>query len=352
MSEEGQKKRKFDQSQYEMLLRCSEQKDMTEWNEWRKKNRDDAVFLEGADLLFAHLDSANLEEAHLEGAKLLGAHLEGVELRGARLEGADLTGAHLKGAELMGAHLEGAELLFAHLDGASLDEAHLEGADLQRAHLEGVELMGARLEGADFGVAVVDAGTIIWHCTFDEDTDFTGVGLATARVEPGLKQELEGNIRRLSWLEWYEEHRFLRYPVQLFWLMSDYGRSTGRVLLSFFAWALLFAALYYSWGCWHCLSSNSENPGIVANLFKNGELWQGGIAPIRALYFSIVTMTTLGFGDMYANSESIAGHLIVTLQVLMGYVLLGVLVTRFAVLFTGGGPGKSRTRKKSPASPD
>jgi len=49
-------------------------------------------------------------------------------------------------------------------------------------------------------------------------------------------------------------------------------------------------------------------------------------------------MTTLGFGDMYANCQSFWGHALLILQVLLGYVLLGALVTRFAVLFTAGGP--------------
>ena len=53
-------------------------------------------------------------------------------------------------------------------------------------------------------------------------------------------------------------------------------------------------------------------------------------------------MTTLGFGDMYANADTlirgIFGHIVLTLQVLLGYIMLGALVTRFAVLFTAGGP--------------
>lgn len=34
--EENKKERRFSQKQYDMLLRCSEKKDMTEWNEWHK----------------------------------------------------------------------------------------------------------------------------------------------------------------------------------------------------------------------------------------------------------------------------------------------------------------------------
>ena len=58
-------------------------------------------------------------------------------------------------------------------------------------------------------------------------------------------------------------------------------------------------------------------------------------------------MTTLGFGDMYANPTSWVGHILLMVQVILGYVLLGALVTRFAVLFTAGGPaGKFADEKK------
>ena len=70
---------------------------------------------------------------------------------------------------------------------------------------------------------------------------------------------------------------------------------------------------------------------ILESLVYIREFW-------RALYFSVVTMTTLGFGDIAANPDSWAGQTLLMLQVILGYVLLGALVTRFAVLFTAGGP--------------
>ena len=70
---------------------------------------------------------------------------------------------------------------------------------------------------------------------------------------------------------------------------------------------------------------------ILESLVDIREFW-------RALYFSVVTMTTLGFGDIAANPDSWAGQTLLMLQVILGYVLLGALVTRFAVLFTAGGP--------------
>ena len=54
---------------------------------------------------------------------------------------------------------------------------------------------------------------------------------------------------------------------------------------------------------------------------------------VRSLYSSVVTMTTLGFGDMHANPASIAGHALLMVQVLLGYMMLGSLITRLAIFF-------------------
>ncbi|MFZ2147946.1 MAG: ion channel [Sedimentisphaerales bacterium] len=130
--------------------------------------------------------------------------------------------------------------------------------------------------------------------------------------------------------------------MQLFWWISDYGLSTCRIIFTFFGLAIIFANIYYHWG-------RIAPPGIVENLFvdRNGIEVQWWLVPLRTLYFSIVTMTTLGFGDMYANARSILGHMLLMLQVILGYVLLGALVTRFAVLFTAGGPAGKFANEKN-----
>jgi len=131
-----------------------------------------------------------------------------------------------------------------------------------------------------------------------------------------------------------------------FWQISDYGISTKQVIKTFFQWALIFAAVYLAWGLidYH-LVGLKDDPGIVSNLFVlegEQETVSPWLVPFRSVYFSVVTMTTLGFGDMYANAHSfgrgLAGHILLSIQVILGYVLLGALITRFAVLFTAGGP--------------
>lgn len=307
------------------------------------------VHMEGVNLQDAHLGNANLRETHMEGANLMFTHLEGANLLLAHLEGADFSLAHLEGTTLSFAQLEGAKIYIAHMEGASLEGTNLKSANLMETHLEKARFINTNLKGADFSRAIVDSETLVWTNKIDCNTKFEAVGLDNMRIYPAIKQLLEYNIRRMNWKAWYEYKdwdaikpemkrgrlsRIVRHTVKWFWSVSDYGISTWRIIFWFFILSLFFAAVYSNISCWY-------PEGIVSNLTVEPHLplWHYFILCIlRPIYFSIVTMTTLGFGDMYANAKSIWGHLLLTIQVIFGYVLLGALVTRFAVLFTAGGP--------------
>lgn len=133
--EQQKEEQKFSKEQYEMLIRCSEKEDMTEWNKWREEPTRDLIRLEGAKLASPNLKGANLMGANLKGAILLVANLEGAELIHAKMEGAFLFGANLEGANLIHANLEGAHLVEANLEGADLRGVKLKGANLKEADL-------------------------------------------------------------------------------------------------------------------------------------------------------------------------------------------------------------------------
>jgi len=321
-------KRRFDPKLLKKGLRCdldqygrlkgrSENGDegIKGWNEWRTENLEEDIWLEGADLYCKHL------------------------------KGADLAFAYLKEANLSWANLKGGRFYRAHLEAARLTRSHLEGVNLSFAHLEGAQLINTHLEGSDFRGSIVDGLTLFWECFVDPKTDLRGVGLESCRMDEGTRYLLEYNNRRMNWEEWYPKHPFLRWPSWLFWLISDYGLSTARIIAIFFGAAFIFANIYYHWG-------RIAPPGIVDNVFvdRSGVGVSWWLVPLRALYFSIITMT-LGFSDMYTNAHSIWGHILITIQALLGYVLLGALVTLFAVLFTAGGPaGKFADEKKEEAT--
>jgi uncharacterized protein YjbI with pentapeptide repeats len=166
-------KKQFDESQYEILIKCSDKRNLSKWNEWRENNQKVSVLLEGANFIGANLEGADLWKANLAGANLRNVNLEGV----------DLWKADLKSTDLWNANLKGAELISANLAGADLSNVNLEGADLWKANLKGAKLIAA----------IVDRKTFIWGCDFDNQTVFTGKGLYLAKIEPRLKESLKIN---------------------------------------------------------------------------------------------------------------------------------------------------------------
>ena len=386
---EKQKERQLTgQEQYDMLKRCSDKKDLTEWNDWRKKHPDEDILLSGRIFKGFWLEKANFigktvwnqsdgtsinftSEVHLEKANFEWAHLQKAIFGKAHLEESCFWSAKVQGADFHSAHLDNAELGVAHFENCDFTDAILENANLTPSELNGAKFIDSNLRGCSMRMCVVDGSTRFWNCTinrYSKDerfTDLTGTALDNVLIKFGQKQLLEYNIRRQSWEVWYDDenepirdgiliflnkkirlktNKILTWSVRKFWQISDYGISTKSIIKTFFKWAMVFAIVYYLWGAIEYYHYGvNDNPGIVANLFidENGPI-EYCLVPIRSIYFSIVTMTTLGFGDMYANAHNYnwgwLGHIILSIQVILGYVLLGALVTRFAVLFTAGGP--------------
>ncbi|HEG44493.1 MAG TPA: hypothetical protein ENH94_10645 [Phycisphaerales bacterium] len=76
--------------------------------------------------------------------------------------------------------------------------------------------------------------------------------------------------------------------------MSDYGISTKRLMGWFFGLALAFACVYWLWPRFVMVNGGDDT---IRNF-------------VHALYFSVVTMTTLGFGDIAANPDSWVGQVV------------------------------------------
>jgi uncharacterized protein YjbI with pentapeptide repeats len=129
--EQRKTQKKFDHEQYAVLKRCSDKKNMAEWNEWRGKNIEQKIFLTGAELIDFHLNGANLEDAFLGGANFKNASLEGANLKNAWLDGANFQNARLKEADLKNAKLYSANLEKAWLFQTELKDAEFSDANVQ-----------------------------------------------------------------------------------------------------------------------------------------------------------------------------------------------------------------------------
>jgi hypothetical protein len=326
----------LDPMQYEMLKRCFEKKDFTEWDHWRENNPNEQIHLVGAKF-----KNALIAVVSLGTLKVITVNLSGADLTGADFQGAVLCGSNFKEADLTGANLKGARLNTVNLIRASLEDAKLNGAILTGARLNGTSFNGSHIEGAKVHFAQVDSETYIVDCTFDKETDFTGTGLDSAGIDPGIKAALKDNIRRIQWQKWFAKGNCTAQAlkncfVRPFWWMTGYGSSTANIIYYFVSLAYLFGSLYFFLE----VTGYSVVEGLGVVNMPWYHTW------LRGLYFSVVTMTTLGFGDLYAMKTSYWGHVLLVLQVILGYVLLGALVTRLGILFTSEAPAAKPTPRK------
>ena len=273
--------------------------------ELSRSNLTDAVLL-GADLRGATLFEADLSGAELTGAKLGGANLSSAQLRCAGLGHANLTGANLQNAELQGATLTEANLTQAELWVANLSDVRCREANFTRADLTGAKFFQADLEGSNFEGAIVNRVCLrsanvscllgyrsaSWIGVDLRDIDFTGAHLYRAFV---LDQNYIEEFRTQS--------RWSGVLYHLWSITSDCGRSVKRWALWTVAMVVFYALLY---------SLIEVDYGA----------YETSISPF---YFSVVTLTPLGFGDVLPTTTT--GQLLVMAEVVTGYVMLGGLLS-------------------------
>ncbi len=270
--------------------------------------------LSGAQLFKADLRGANLKDANLQGAELSGANLTGTILDGADCRGAGFGGARLCQASLFRANLENTTLTQADLSDANLHCANLNHSRLREAELSMADLSEADLRYADLSLATVKHTNFTnsdlrharlrmlrqfksanWIGVDIRDINFAGAYLMRREI---IDQNFIKEFRSYNWLS-----RILYYP---WWLTCDCGRSMLRWCCCIGVQLLLFAYLY-------------TLVGIDFGQYKTG---------LSPLYFSVVTMTTLGYGDVMP--QTMAGQLLTMLEVSSGYIMLGGLLSIFS----------------------
>jgi hypothetical protein len=276
--------------------------------------------------LTGDLRNADLTNRDLRGVDLRDAVLSGADLSGAELSGADLTGAilidvtarstgfgsaQLADANFRGADLTGASFSHANLAGATLQATKLNGARLYRCDLSEADLAGADLTDADLGNAALDGAvfrdSILHRARFAGATGYQSVNWIGVDV---LHADLNGahlfrrHVMDTLYLAEFKSHSALNGYIYVLWqLTSDCGRSLWR-------WAGLTALLATTYAAIYTL---------VAIDFGPNETW------LSPLYFSVVTLTSLGYGD--ALPTSVMAQLAVMSEVVGGYVMLGGLMS-------------------------
>jgi hypothetical protein len=228
--------------------------------------------------------------------------------------------------------LSEAGLAYAVLSEANLNKAKLSGAILEHADLSGANLTYADLSETDLTQikyttdGVFDRLTKWWiprmikkppwlrqlQCVQKlepiEITNFRAIDASklNGSTNPVLKRHIEDYQFILGFKEKTWFHRRLFYP--LWKITSDCGRSLLLWLIWSASIAGFFAMVYANHLDW----------------FRNAVDW------FNAIYFSVVTFTTLGLGDVTPNLTNRVAQTWVMAEVIIGYVMLGGLISILA----------------------
>ncbi|MBI1924102.1 pentapeptide repeat-containing protein [Candidatus Poribacteria bacterium] len=161
-----------------------------------------------------------------------------------------------------------------------------------------------------------------------EVTNFSGVNTITlmnGASNPYLKRYIEDE----QWIEsWRRREGWKRVLFILWEATSHCGRSFGLWTFWSLVIALSFGLLYKDIPCPSLLGNTFIGKFII---WANPEISVNAPTPdnwYTPFYFSIVTFTTLGFGDVQPANG--AGQFWITLEVILGYVMLGGLISIFA----------------------
>jgi uncharacterized protein YjbI with pentapeptide repeats len=135
------------------------------------------------------------------------------------------------------------------------------------------------------------------------------LGETTVSRLPLLSREIRDDLYLMSFKE---KHLKL---FSLWWLFADCGRSFLRWAL----WSLIFAEVFaIIFGFFYYFNPVSFKSEVIS--FS----WPG----ISLLYYSIVTFTTLGFGDIVPKIPGL--QIIIMIEVILGYIMLGGLISILA----------------------
>jgi uncharacterized protein YjbI with pentapeptide repeats len=306
-----------------------------------------------ADIWSTQFSDARLLGAKFPDAKVVGAKFPNADLREVQFSGADLTQAELKGADAQDADFETTVL-----HGADLTNTDLRGAKLLNAQLDQTVFSDTRIDATtDFGDSQDEWGPTCAYQSHPEVTDPPGDRdpmkaaewvyrrLQKLHDENALSEEARGfHVRKEEARRKYHKKRWKeaidsegrwkwgrRYLVSwLNWKLTRHGESLYRILCVAF-WVIILSAMLFPLG-----GFSSSESGVVYQYSLStwlqvetksqigSALFQTIGTFLEGLYFSVITFTTIGYGDLYPTG--VGSKILVGVESLAGTVLVALFI--------------------------
>lgn len=293
----------------------------------------------GIDLSHTNLSGANMNSVHLPYASLVCCILDGVTFNGAKLNGADFRLSRLKNnvfyrCDFTNVNFAGVQYKVDELDHRTAVNHNMRGLD----SAYGADTFIRDLKDQSYIDSLKYNINRRYESYLASKNDKKVVNIAE---NPPCFCKLE-NAKAISLLipylvfilpfhlvyllcksiifkERYEETKPY-YETCLFhaWSLIGYGRNIVRTALIGLGVAFVFSLIYTTSG----LVDYSSEPNFRdLNMLTRF---------LTSFYYSIVTFTTLGFGDITPESNGWLGKLVVIWEVVLGYINLGLLVSILA----------------------
>lgn len=285
------------------------------WGDLRLAN------LQNADISHANLKNTNFLMANLNNANLVVSNMEKAEFQRADLENADLTATIMRGVDLSFANLRGAKLMFAHLEGANLESTDLREADLTYSFLIYTNLNGCRLHDSNIEYTYLtdDIHEIkekeikdIPQKLSKDNIYLKSIDLIKNRIE----STFDDKSRYKKAADIYRNIKNTLHQNGAYDAESKYHLKEQRAITKHYRKSLNFKNWIIN-SVFRLLCGYGEKPlwvipWVIFVIMCFGTLFWGfngiqqdlsvALHPLDNYYFSVVTFTTLGFGDLYPNS--------------------------------------------------
>lgn len=283
--------------------------------------------------------------SELEAIAKAGHKMEGFSLTRANLEGINLVrhgnpdGYCFASADFYRANLKNAHLFQIDLKDASLMKADCREANLHFANLENTNLLGARFDGAK--IENIHWGRRLFHKQKALEAEKSG------RHEGALDfleqaEEICRHLRKVSEAQglfelaghfFHEEMKMRRFqmpPLSIerigSWLVDifcGYGEKPMRVIA--FSLCIIFMCSF----AFFLLGIGDSGQRVAVNLATS---WQDNFMMWgKTLYFSVVTFTTLGYGDLVPIGFS---RVVAAIEAFTGSFTLALFVVVFVKKMT------------------